>query len=277
MNNLTNRRSLLGAAIGLAAASAIPASAGSRASAGELKLGVTTYSLRKFPRAEAIKMLKTLRTRYVSIKSYHLPYAATAAETKAGADEFRAAGMKVLSGGVIGLGNPATLRKMFEYAAAARLPIMVCAPKPETLDAVEKLVQEFNIKIAIHNHGPEDKEFPTPERALAALKGRDRRMGLCIDLGHTARTGDNVLEAIRRAGPKLFSMHMKDLADLMDKHSQVSVGRGAMPVPAIFKELIAMNYQGGVMLEYEIHPDNPLPGMIESMAYMRGVLDGLAD
>jgi sugar phosphate isomerase/epimerase len=165
---------------------------------------------------------------------------------------------------------------MFEYAKAAGLPMMVCAPARDTLDQVEDLVREFDIKIAIHNHGPEDSQFPSPESALVALEGRDPRMGLCIDAGHTARTGADVVEWIRRAGPKLLDVHVKDLADLMKGESQVEVGRGAMPIVGIFRELLATNYQGGVMLEYEIHPNDPLPGMIESIAYMRGVLDGLA-
>ncbi len=275
MQTVTTRRSFLGAGGALAALGAAPAGA-VRSSAGMLKLGVASYSLRKFSRARAIEMLKALRVEYVSIKSFHLPYEGSAAETKTGADEFRAAGITVLSGGNIDLKDPATLRAMFEYAKAAGMPMMVCAPKRETLDAVEKLVQEFNIKIAIHNHGPEDRFYPTPESALKDLEGRDPRMGVCIDVGHTTRTGADVVEWIRRAGPRLFDLHMKDLADLMDRTSQVEVGRGAMPVVAIFKTLKAMNYQGGVMLEYEIKADNPLPGMIESIAYMRGVLDGLA-
>lgn len=275
MTHDTNRRAFLGGALALAGAAAAPALA-ARSSAGNLKLGVASYSLRKFTRAQAIAMLKTLRVQYVSIKSFHLPYESSAAETTAGANEFRAAGIEVLSGGNIDLKEPAKLRAMFEYAKAAGLPMMVCAPRMETLDAVEKLVQEFNIKIAIHNHGPEDKFFPSPESAFEAIKDRDPRMGLCIDVGHTTRTSTNVLESIRRAGPRLFDFHIKDLGDLMDKTSQVEVGRGAMPVAAIFRELIAMNFQGGVMLEYEIKADDPLPGMIESIAYMRGVLDGLA-
>jgi sugar phosphate isomerase/epimerase len=272
----TNRRRFLGAAAALSAGSVIPASAAHRSSAGVLKLGVASYSLRKFSRAEAIKMLNTLQVEYVSIKSFHLPYEGSVAETAAGGDEFRKAGISVLSGGNIDLTDPAKNRKMFEYAKAAGIPMMVCAPKKETLDQVEELVKEFDIKIAIHNHGPEDKFFPTPEGALDLLEGRDGRMGVCIDVGHTTRTGTNVIHSIRRAGPKLLDLHIKDLASLMDKDSQVEVGRGAMPVTQIFKELLEMNYQGGVMLEYEIHADNPLPGMIESIAYMRGVLDGLA-
>jgi sugar phosphate isomerase/epimerase len=165
---------------------------------------------------------------------------------------------------------------MFEYARAAGLPMMVCAPSHATIDQVEELVKEFDIKIAIHNHGPEDEHFPSPDSALKVLTNRDPRMGLCIDVGHTTRTGANVVESIRRAGPRLFDLHIKDLRDLMDKRSQCDVGEGAMPVVSIFQELKRMNYQGGVMLEYEINADDPLMGMAKSFSYMRGVLDGLA-
>ena len=276
MRNATNRRTFLGATAALTLASGVRLRAAGRTAPGELRLGVASYSLRKFPRDKAIEMLKELEVRRVSIKSFHLPYEGSPEETKSGAQEFRDAGIEVLSGGNIDLTDPSKLRDMFEYAKNAGLPMMVCAPSPETLDAVEKLAREYNIKIAIHNHGPEDKRFPSPESVLEAIDGRDRRMGLCIDLGHTARTGDNVVESIRRTGPRLFDVHIKDLRDMMDRESQVAVGEGAMPVPAIFRELLAMNYQGGVMLEYEIHPDDPVPGMMKSLAYMHGVLDGLA-
>lgn len=270
-----DRRTFLGSTLAVAAASNSNL-AFSRNPPGALKLGVASYSLRKFSRAEAIEMLGKLGIGYVSIKSFHLPYELSASELEAGAQEFRAAGMQVLSGGNISLQKPPELRSMFEYASHAGIPMMVCAPTHETMDEVEKLVQEFDIQIAIHNHGPEDRHFPTPESALEQVKDRDPRMGLCVDVGHTTRTGANVVEWIERAGPRLFDVHIKDLRDLMDKDSQCAVGKGAMPVVSIFKKLKSMNYQGGVMLEYEISADNPLPGMIESIAYMRGVLDGLA-
>ena len=110
---------------------------------------------------------------------------------------------------------------------------------------------------------------------LEVVKNLDPRCGLCIDVGHTARTGVDVVESIRAAGPRLLDMHIKDLSDLKAKGSQVPVGDGAMPIVAIFKELKKMNYQGGVMLEYEVEADNPLPGMQKSFSYMRGVLAGL--
>jgi sugar phosphate isomerase/epimerase len=270
-----NRRTFLGAAPALAAPGVLAAPL-SRTAPGELRLGVATYSLRKFSRADAIRMLGQLGVRYVSVKSFHLPYESSPEELRRGAQEFRDAGLTILSGGNIDLTKPAELRAMFEYAKTCGMPMMVCAPSHATLDAVEKLVQEYDIKTAIHNHGPEDRHFPTPESVLEAVRNRDPRMGLCIDCGHTTRTGADVVEWIRRAGPRLFDLHIKDLKDLLGKDTQCAVGEGAMPVVAIFKQLRAMNYQGGVMLEYEIQPDNPLPGMIQSLAYMRGVLDALA-
>jgi sugar phosphate isomerase/epimerase len=103
----------------------------------------------------------------------------------------------------------------------------------------------------------------------------DPRIGCCIDAGHTMRSGTNVVEAIKKVGPRLFDMHIKDLAQPTVKESQVAVGEGVMPVRAIFKTLIDMGYKGDVDLEYEIHPDDPMPGVIESFAYMRGVLAGM--
>lgn len=275
MKGQLNRRAFLGSSAVLAGLSMGSGRAG-RTAPGALRLGVATYSLRKFSRPEAIEMLQQIGVSYVSIKSFHLPYESPPEELRNGRQEFVAAGLEILSGGNISLQRPAELRPMFEYARNSGLPMMVCAPTHETLDEVEKLVKEFDIRIAIHNHGPEDIHFPTPESALDALQGRDGRMGLCIDLGHTARTGTNVLDSIRRAGPKLFDVHIKDLGNLLDGASQCAVGEGAMPVVGIFRELKAANYQGGVMLEYEIHPDSPVSGMIRSVSYMRGVLDGLA-
>lgn len=275
MKTFPNRRRFLTAAAALTAASKV--SLGQiRNAAGELKLGVASYSLRKLSRQQAIEVLKKLKISNVSIKSFHLPYELSQVELKSGGDEFRNAGIDVLSGGNIDLKDPAQLRNMFEYAKHAGIPMMVCAPSHETMDQVEALVKEYDIRIAIHNHGPEDSQFPSPESALLAVAGRDYRMGLCVDIGHTTRTGADVVEWIRRSGPRLFDVHVKDLRDLLDSGSQCVVGEGAMPIVAIFQELKRMNYQGGVMLEYEIDADDPLLGMAQSVSYMRGILDGLS-
>jgi sugar phosphate isomerase/epimerase len=110
---------------------------------------------------------------------------------------------------------------------------------------------------------------------LQRVKGMDPRMGLCVDVGHTVRTGVDVVKAIADAGPRVLDLHVKDLADLKDKDSQVAVGEGKIPIARIFRQLETMGYPGYVNLEYEIKADDPLPGMKVSFAHMRGVLAGL--
>lgn len=273
---MTSRRSFFTAAAAVTAASALPVRAAEYRQ-DDLKLGVATYSLRKLSRPDAIKALQSFGTQYVSIKDFHAPRNSTPEQLKAIHKEFTDAGLKVVSGGNITLTmeKEADLRAAFEYAKNLGLPMMVCAPSKATIPLCETLAKEFDIKMAIHNHGPEDKHFPTPESILDAIAGRDARLGVCIDVGHTTRTGVNVIEAIEDCGPRLFDFHIKDLKDLLVARSQCDVGDGAMPVAAIFRELIKMNYQGNVNLEYEINADNPLPGMHRSFAYMRGVLAGL--
>ena len=221
-----------------------------------IKLGVATYSLRKFDRTTAIEMLKKLQVKYVSIKDVHLKIGAPAEETKAGRAEFDAAGLVVTSGGNVDMTKGTTvedLRKQFEYAKAAGLPMMVCAPTHENIKAVETLVKEYNIRIAIHNHGPEDKHFPTPQSVLEVVRKLDKRCGLCMDIGHSARTGIDVVKTIAEAGDRLFDMHVKDLRDMKNKDSQCDIGDGDLPFPAIFKQLKKMGYTGCVNMEYEDH------------------------
>lgn len=241
------------------------------------KLGVASYSLREFGRALAIKSVKQIGTPYINIKEFHLPYSSSPAEMAKGKADFAKAGLQILGGGTIGLqkNDAADIRRYFQYAKDAGMPLIVAAPSAETLPLVEKAAIEFNIKVAIHNHGPEDKHFPTPQSVLKLVKNMSPLMGLCIDVGHTARTGVDVVESIAEAGPRLLDMHIKDLRDMKEKGSQCIVGEGAMPVVAIFKQLKKMNYSAGVMLEYEIDADNPVPGMLRSFAYMRGVLAGM--
>jgi sugar phosphate isomerase/epimerase len=148
-------------------------------------------------------------------------------------------------------------------------------PTPETLPRVEKFVKEYDIKIAIHNHGPEDKLWPSPLNVLNLIKDLDPRIGCCIDIGHTVRAGVDLVEAIHKVGPRLFNMHVKDLTSFQSKASQVAVGEGIIPIREMFEALIAIKYQGFVDLEYEVHGDDPMPGVIGSIAYMRGVLAGM--
>ena len=242
-----------------------------------IKLGVASYSLRELSRDDAIAAILALHSKYVSIKSFHLPYESTPEELAAGRAAFEDAGITIVGGGVITLqqDDDDDIRTYFEYAKAAGMPIMVIAPTPTTLPRIERFVQEYDIAVAIHNHGPEDQYFAGPREALPIIQDMDPRVGLCVDLGHTTRTGVDIVEALAQAGDRVLDVHVKDLRDLMDRDSQCVVGEGAMPMPAIFRQLVEMGYAGYVNLEYEIDARDPLPGMLRSFAYMRGVIHGL--
>lgn len=242
-----------------------------------LKIGVASYSLRKFPVDEALKMCQDMGVTYLSLKDVHLPRTDPPETIKANADKIRAAGFTIMGGGTITwkTNNEAEIRKDFEYAKAAGFPVIVCSPAPETLDTVEKMVKEFDIKTAIHNHGTEDQWYPAPKDALDKLKGRDARMGICMDIGHATRAGADIVASVALAGPKLLDLHIKDLKDKNAKESQVEVGKGVLDIPGVFRALLKANFQGHVALEYEINESSPLVGMKESLAYERGVLAAL--
>lgn len=243
-----------------------------------LKLGVASYSLREFDRAYVIRALKELGTPYVNLKSFHQPYEGTPAELSAGRAELEAAGLRIVGGGTVTLQTDTDedVRRYFEYARLSGMPLMVIAPTRETLPRIERFAREYDIAVAIHNHGPEDVHFPGPQDILPVVADMDPRVGVCLDVGHAVRTGIALVEAADMCGSRLLDVHMKDLADPKVRESQCIVGEGVLPVGAFFQALIRMGYDGCVNLEYEIDPSDPLPGMRLSFAYMRGVLTGLA-
>jgi sugar phosphate isomerase/epimerase len=257
---------------------AVPQGATRRSgSADTVRLGVASYSLRQFPRAEAIRMVQALGTPFINIKSNHLEYELTPAELAAGRREFEAAGLRIVGGGTITFREDTDeeVRRYFEYARHSGMPLIVATCDPRILPRVERFAREYDIRVAIHNHGPEDRFYPSPYDVLEYIGTMDPRMGVCNDIGHTVRTGVDVVRSVVDAGPRLFDLHIKDLRDLTDPDSQVAVGEGNIPMAEIFAALMRMNYQGYANLEYEINPRDPLPGMQRSFAHMRGILAGL--
>jgi sugar phosphate isomerase/epimerase len=243
-----------------------------------IKLGICSYTFREFTRAQMLGFLKELNLTDLNVKDTkdHLPMDPTL-EAQALAD-YAAAGIKLHAAGAIYFpkDDEADIRGKFEYAKRAGIDVIVAGdPTPESLKWIERFVKEYDIRIAIHNHGPEDKFFPSPFDVLKAIKDLDPRIGFCIDVGHAARANANLVEAIHATGPRLYDMHIKDLASMTSKESQVAVGEGVLPIRDIFQALIDIKYPGFVDLEYEIHGDNPMPGVIESFGYMRGVLAGM--
>jgi sugar phosphate isomerase/epimerase len=243
-----------------------------------VRLGLASYTFRNFTRAQLIGFMKQLNVLALNAKDVkdHLP--TDPQEEQAALADYAAAGIRLHAAGAIYFpkDEDADIRSKFEYCKRAGISVIVAGdPAPATLPRIEKFVKEYDIRIAIHNHGPEDKVWPSPLDVLKVVRGMDPRIGCCIDVGHTVRAGADVVETIHEVGSRLFNMHMKDLADFHSKESQVAVGDGIMPVRKMFEALVATKYQGFVDLEYEIHPEDPMPGVISSFAYMRGVLAGL--
>jgi sugar phosphate isomerase/epimerase len=243
-----------------------------------VRLGLASYTFRNFTRAQMIGFMKELRLDELNAKDAkdHLPMD-PAAEAQAVSD-YTANGIHLHAAGAIYFREAAEddIRSKFEYVKRAGIKVIVAGdPSPETLPRIEKFVKEYDVRLAIHNHGPEDKLWPSPLDILKDIQGMDTRIGCCIDVGHTVRAGTDVVDAIHQVGSRLFNVHMKDLTDFHNKDSQVAVGDGKMPIRAIFEALIAQNYQGFVDLEYEVHADDPMPGVSKSYAYMRGVLAGM--
>jgi sugar phosphate isomerase/epimerase len=280
MSTEVSRRAFFGA---VASAAAVPALAGAAHGAGapaaaarSLKLGVASYSMRKFTLDQALDMARALGIQYMTFKDVHIPRTDAPEATRALRAKIEAAGITIMGGGTITMeNNPEQIRKDFVYAKNAGMPLIYASPDPAALDVIESMVKEHDVKLVIHNHGPEDKWWPKPSDAYAAIKARDKRMGLCIDVGHTIRTGTDPVQACVDCQDRLYDMHVKDLKVKTDKDSQVEVGRGVLDFPSLFRTLLKIGYQGQVGLEYEIKADDPLPGMQESVAYMRGVLAAL--
>lgn len=275
-----SRRNFIRSTAAVAAATAVPFSALADPTPNEapIRLGLASYTFRNFSRAQLIAFMKQLNVSDLNAKDVkdHLPMDPQAED--AALSDYKAAGIKLHAAGAIYFpkDEDADIRSKFEYCKRAGIGVIVAGdPTPQNLPHIEKFAKEYDIRIAIHNHGPEDKLWPSPLDILKDIKTMDPRIGCCIDVGHTVRAGTDVVQAIHAVGPRLFNVHMKDLTDFQQKDSQVAVGDGKMPVPEIFQALIGIKYQGFVDLEYEVHADDPMPGVISSFAYMRGVLTGM--
>jgi len=281
MTDPRTRRAFLATAVAAGLVPALPRSSGAtptgpRGKTHRLKLGLASYSVRNFTLDQALEMCKELDVRYINFKDVHMPMTDPPDALMAARKKVEAAGLTIMGGGTITLKNDeAQVRKAFEYARNAGFPLMVVAPEPEAFDIIEKMIKEFDIKVAIHNHGPEDKSFPAPQDAMKRLTGRDKRFGLCMDIGHATRAGVDPVKTVDECKERLLDLHVKDLSVKTDRDSQVEVGKGLLDIPGLFRALEKIGFPGHLGLEYEINETSPLVGMKESFSYMRGVLDAI--
>lgn len=241
-----------------------------------LKLGVATYSLRGMKLEPAIAAIQRLGIPYASLKDIHLPMKSTTDERKAVAAKFKDAGITLLSCGVVRiLNDEANARNAFEYARDIGVPTIVCDPDPASFPLLDRLVKEFDIKLAIHNHGPSSAVFKSPYDSLQAAEKYDPRIGVCIDVGHTARVNVDPAEAIHKCAARLYDIHLKDISNITEKDPSIEIGRGILGIHGILQALAAVKFAHHVGIEYEKDGKDPLPGLAESVGYVRGVMSSM--
>jgi sugar phosphate isomerase/epimerase len=238
-----------------------------------LKMGVASYSLRKFNLDDAIAMTQKLGVKYITLKDCHLSLKSSTEERQTARRKIAVAGLILMGGGVIYLkDDEAEIRNAFEYAKDAGMPTIVASPEPQALGKLDKMVNEYQIRVAIHNHGPGDEKYPAPRDVFNQVKNHDPRIGLCIDIGHTVRIGADPVEAIQKYSSRLYDVHFKDVTAAAPSGEGTELGRGVIDIVGVLKALRAIRYSHHVALEYEINETNPLMGMAECFAYARGVL-----
>lgn len=241
------------------------------------KAGVASYTFRKLSVDETIRAMQRLNLNYISIKDFHLSLKSSADERKATIAKFTSAGITPLSCGNITMKNDETdIRNAFEYARDCGIPTIVCSPDPASMPILDKMVKEFDIKLAIHNHGPEDKKFPAPKDVWDAVRRYDERIGLCIDVGHTARAKADPAKDILKYKERLYDLHFKDINSVAPDGETIAAGRGVLDLAAIMRSLLKIRFGYLFSIEYESTPDDPVPEVAETVGYAKGLIRGLA-
>ncbi len=237
-----------------------------------LNIGLASYTLRSLPLDGVIATCKRLDIGFLALKSMHLPLEASPDEIKAASEKVRAAGIKLYGAGVIYMKTKEEVENAFAYANHAGLETIIGVPNHELLGLAEEQVKKYNIRLAIHNHGPGDNLYHSPNDVWAKIKNLDTRIGLCIDVGHVVRIKEDPIPMIKTYQTRLYDLHIKDVNKGEEDGTPLEFGRGVIDIPGIVKALKKIDYRYRVAIEYEKDGDDPVPGLAESIGYLRGVM-----
>jgi len=240
------------------------------------ELGVASYTLREFSLEESITMTSKLGISQLCLKSMHLPLDLSPDEIKSEAAKVSSAGLDLYGVGVIYMKTKEEVDQAFSYAGNAGVKVIVGVPEHEQLEYCSKKVKETGINLAIHNHGPGDEKYPSPESAYELIKDMDPGMGLCMDIGHTVRIGEDPVKDVSRFFDRVYDIHIKDVDKAEAEGQTCEIGRGVIDIPGFLKVLLKKKYSKVVSFEYEKDGNDPMAGLAESVGYVRGVLKVLS-
>ncbi|HUY32319.1 MAG TPA: sugar phosphate isomerase/epimerase family protein [Pirellulales bacterium] len=235
---------------------------------GGFLLGIQSYSLRHYKVEEALRHVHEFGLHSIEFFDGHFSHESSPAQIDAMKKRCAALDIKILGHGVDGFGKDHEAnRKYFEFAKRAGIRNLSADPSEDAFDSLDKLVAEYDIRIAIHNHGP-GARYDKIADVLNAVKGRHKNIGACADLGHYIRSAEDPIKAITLLQGRLFGIHLKDFAEPRGDAPGVILGKGQLDVDGVFQALKKVKFpaDGCLSLEYEEHPDNPLADIRECLA-----------
>jgi len=235
-------------------------------------LGIASYTLRKFSTRQALDMTLRCGVNRITFKSMHLPLDTSDAAINETVALCKQKGVKLYGCGVVTMKTNAEVDQAFHYASVAGMDMIIGVPYPEVLAYVNEKVQQYDIRLAIHNHGPGDDLYPSAESAYNRIKNLDKRMGLCVDIGHTKRINRDPEKDVEDYFDRVFDIHIKDVTAATAEGDTCIIGRGVINFVSFMKKLKELNYRGTIALEYEADENDPLPGMMESFGFVKGII-----
>lgn len=235
-------------------------------------VGMAGYTFREFTVEKTIEMMKKIGVTNLSLKDFHMPMNSTQEQINSVIEKFKAGGIKVYTVGVVYMKTQESVDQAFEYAKMAGVKMIVGAPEYALLPYVEKKVKTYDFKLAIHNHGPDNPLYPNATDIWNHIKDLDARMGICIDIGHTTRDGQDPSVDILKYKSRIFDIHIKDVDKAVKEGTTVEMGRGIIDIPKVVETLRKIKYSGSCSLEFEKDMKDPIAGIAESIGYFKGVM-----
>lgn len=239
-------------------------------------IGIAGYTFYQVPMETAIGIMKRVEVTNLSMKDIYMPLNSDQKSIASVMNDFKSAGINVYTVGVIYMKTTQEADQAFEYARMAGVKMIVGAPDYQILPYVEQKVKQYDFRLAIHNHGPDNPLYPNATDIWDHIKDMDPRMGICLDIGHTIRDGHDPGIDAERYQSRLFDIHIKDVDKASKEGKTVEMGRGIINIPGFVDVLRRIGYKGMCSLEFEKDMNDPLAGIAESIGYLRGVMAGLS-
>jgi len=243
---------------------------------GPFKMAFQSWSLRHFPEmALFLEQARRLQLQYVELWRMHLPTDSSPEQVEQIKRSLLSAGLEPIAYGVVYFSaDHEQNESLFKIGKAMGLSSLTASPTVDALPSLDRLVQKYDLRIAIHNHGPEDveanKPWYRPDATLEAIQDLDPRIGACVDVGHLIRSGIDPVEGLETLGSRVYGCHLTDFADADGNSRQdVILGEGRLDLVATLAALQKLGFDGQVSIEYGSHVEDPVPHMERSLAAVR--------